>query len=348
MRTRVFPDGTAVSAIGAGDVSLATAALRNVHAGDVARALETALDLGITFFDVAAEPDAERLVGQLVRARRLRDQVVVATRVPMVRDHFGVVIREVLDERLPPAHVQATVEASLRATALDVLPLVQLALRPSWLRAAAWPELAETCERLVREGKVVRWGAYEIEDVDQRPLEPDEPPPPSALDAPWLVTRLMPLSMCERSALGGPRSAPEGERGSIERKATTEKLLLAQRPLAGGALAGALGPGAKLAIKDDRLDVDAAMMIRYAVMAARLAPFVKQVPASARSCVEARGYLEQGVRPERVECQTLAELALRWVIDRGALALPRLHRAEHVLEAVGAGMAPTLAYDPVS
>ena len=329
MRTRVFPDGTEVSAIGAGDVSLATAALRNVHAGDVARALETALELGITFLEVAAEPDAERLVGITVRARRLRDRVIVATRVPMVADHFGVVIREVLDERLPPAHVQARVEASLRATALDVLPLVQLALRPSWLRAAAWPELAETCERLVREGKVQRWGAYEIEDVDQRALEPDEPPPPSALDAPWLVTRLVPLSMCER-------------------KATTTKLLLAQRPLAGGALAGALGPGAKLAIKDDRLDVDGAMMIRYAVMAARLAPFVKQVPASARSCEAARGYLDQGVRPERVDCQTLAELALRWVIDRGALALPRLHRPEHVLEAVGAGMAGPLPYDPVS
>ena len=153
--------------------------------------------------------------------------------------------------------------------------------------------------------------------------------------------------MCERSA-SGARSSPAGESGSIERKATTDKLLLAQRPLAGGALAGALGPGAKLAIKDDRLDVDDAMLVRYAVMAARLAPYVKQVPASARSCEAARGYLEQGVRPERVECETLAELALRWVIDRGALALPRLHRKEHVLEAVGAGMAAPLAYDPVS
>jgi len=161
------------------------------------------------------------------------------------------------------------------------------------------------------------------------PRDRDEPPPPSALDEPWIVAHALPFSMCER-------------------KAKTEKLMLGHRPLAGGALAGALGPGAKLAIKDDRRAVDHDMLVRYAVMAARLAPFVKQVPPSARSCEDARGYLDQGVRPERVECETLAELALRWAIDRGALALPRLHRKEHVAEAISAGMAASLSYDPVS
>ena len=325
MRTRVFPDGTAVSAIGCGDVSLATASLRNVHASDVAGALEMALALGITFVDVADEDDAERLVGLTVRAMRVRDGVVVSTRVPIETDPFGMQKLGV-----PVAWVQERVERSLRATKLDVIPLVQIAMLPAWRAAREWPEFEETCARLVREGKVQRFSAVPAGEPIV-PRDPDEPPPPSPLDAPWIVALAMPFSMCERKA-----PLPAG------------RMALAHRPLAGGALAGAIGPGAKLAIKDDRRAVDDAMLVRYAIMAARLAPFVKHVPPSARSCEESLGYLDQGVRPERVECETLAELALRWVIDRGALALPRLHRKQHVAEAISAGMAAPLAYDPVS
>ncbi len=325
MRTRVFPDGAAVSAIGCGDVSLATAALRNVDAGSVATAVELALGLGITFVDVAAEEDAERLVGTIVRALRARDTVTVSTRVPIETDPFGMQKLGV-----PVAWVQTAVEKSLRATKLDVLPLVQIAMIPAWASAREWPELGETCARLVREGKVMRWSAVAAAEPIA-PRDPEEPPPPSALEAPWLAAIALPFSMCERKA-----ALP------------VEKIALGHRPLAGGALAGALGPGAKLALKDDRRAVDEPMLVRYAIMAARLAPFVKHVPPSAKSCADARGYLDAGVRPERVECETLAELALRWAIDRGVLALPRLHRKEHVTEAVAAGMAAPLVYDPMA
>ena len=325
MRTRVFPDGTEVSAVGAGDVSLARAALRNVDAGSVAAALEMALGLGITFVDVADEEDAERLVGVTVRALRVRDRVTVSTRIPIETDPFGMQKLGV-----PIAWVQERVEKSLRATRFDALPLAQISMIPGWASATEWAELVETCARLVREGKVMRWSAVAAGEVIV-PRDPEEPLPPSALDAPWLVAIALPFSMCERKSVRPP-----------------EKITLGHRPLAGGALAGALGPGAKLAIKDDRHAVDEAMLTRYAMMASRLAPYVKREPPSARSCVESRAYLEQGKRPERVECETLAELALRWAIDRGVLALPRLHRKEHVAEAVGAGMAAPLLYDPVS
>lgn len=325
MRTVTVGDAT-VTAVGAGDVSLPTAAARNIDKGEVERALAMALAVGITFVDAAADADSEALVGRIVK----KHDVVVMTRVNLVEDRPDRVLREILADRLPPAHVVATVEASLRASKLEVLPLVQLELRASWRQSRDWPELEEACARLVREGKVLRWAATAVDDVGARKLEPDEPPDPSALDVDWLSAIAMPLSMCERKA---PRPA---------------KTLLARRPLAGGALAGTLGPGAKLAVRDDRLDVDDAMMIRYAVMAARLAPFVRRTPPSAKSCEEARGWLDAMKRPELVECDTLAELALRWCIDQGALALPRLHRVAHVAEAVAAASSPRLSYDPVS
>jgi hypothetical protein len=53
------------------------------------------------------------------------------------------------------------------------------------------------------------------------------------------------------------------------------------------------------------------------------------------------------VRIEPVECADVAELALRWAIDRvpnGGIALPRLHRG-HVAAAVAAGAAPPLSRD---
>src|SRR5262245_14477922 len=83
VRTRQLGDQT-VTAIGGGDLCLATSAARGIFAGDVARALHEAIDLGIALFDLAPEPDGERLAGDTVREQRARDRVVLATRVPLL------------------------------------------------------------------------------------------------------------------------------------------------------------------------------------------------------------------------------------------------------------------------
>jgi aryl-alcohol dehydrogenase-like predicted oxidoreductase len=149
------------------------------------------------------------------------------------------------------------------------------------------------------------------------------------VDEPWLVAVSAPLSLCERAALplAGGRLA-----------------VLARRPLAGGALAGTLGPGVKLARTDDRNAPDARLEA-FAVAAARLALLVKQVPPAATSCERARAELDRGMptRPEWLEAATVAELALRFVIDRGAFAMPRLHRAARVAEAMAAVVAAPLS-----
>ena len=331
MRTRRLDQHT-VTAIGGGDVCLPISASRGVAASDVERALHEAIEFGITLFDVASDADSEKLAGQTVRAERARDRVVVATRVPVLAERPGAPRRDVLPERLPAAYVQHRVEASLRATHLEVLPLAQLPLRPAWRASAAWPELAGTCARLVREGKVLAWGAI----LD----EPGDDAAPALVAEPWLAALSVVYHLCDRGA--EPLFAAAAQR---------ELPILARQPLAGGALAGGFGPGVHLRPRDDRHDLDAAALERIAVAVARLAALVKREPPAARSCDAARRILEhagRAGRPDHVECDSVAELALRFVIDRAGIALPRLHRREHLLPAIAVASAPPLSADLVA
>jgi aryl-alcohol dehydrogenase-like predicted oxidoreductase len=308
---RVTLGETSVAAIGLGDISLARSAARRVDHGEVARALHAALEAGLDLVDTTG--DAEQLAGDAVRALHLRDRVIVATRVSPIGT------RDVLSDRLPARYIQDRVERSLRATRLDAIPLVQLPVRASWRTSSAWPELAGTCARLVREGKVLRWGAIAgaIEDDTAQLAE-----------EPWLVSLSVPFSLCARAAesLLGGRLA-----------------VLARQPLAGGALAGTIGPGMRLPPDDDRLELDDRELVQIAVGVAKLARFVKHVPAAARSCDPAKAQLEQNPRLPHLEADTLPELALRAVIDRGTVALPRLHRHAHVIGALLAGSAAPLS-----
>ncbi len=308
---RVALGDTSVAAIGLGDICLARSAARRVDHGEVARTLHAALEAGLDLVDVSS--DAEELAGDSVRSLRVRDRVIVATRVPAIGT------RDVLSDRLPARYVQDRVERSLRATRLDAIPLVQLAVRAFWRSSSAWPELAGTCARLVREGKVLRWGA--ITDT----IEDDTA---QLADEPWLVSLSVPFSLCARAAepLLGSRLA-----------------LLARRPLGGGALAGTLGPGVRLPPDDDRNELDERELAKIAVGVAKLSRFVKRTPPAARSCDPAKAQLEKNPRLPHLEADTLPELALRAVIDRGAIALPRLHRHEHVVAALLAGSAPPLS-----
>jgi len=331
VRTRRLGDHT-VTAIGGGDLCLATSASRGLAARDVERALHEAIEFGITLFDVAGDPDSERLAGESIRAQHARDRVVVATRVPILAERPGAPRRDVLPERLPAAYVQGHVEASLRATRLEVLPLAQLPLRPAWLASPAWPELAGTCARLIHEGKVLAWGAM----IDA----PGDDAAPALAAEPWFAALSVVYHLGERGA--EPLFAAAAKR---------ELPILARQPLAGGALAGRLGPGVRLPPRDDRHDLDDAALERIAVAIARLAQLVKREPPAARSCDAARRIMErpEGARRlDHVECDDVAELALRFVIDRGAIALPRLHRREHLLPAIAAAAAPPLSADLVA
>jgi aryl-alcohol dehydrogenase-like predicted oxidoreductase len=308
---RVSLGDVSVAAIGLGDVCLARSAARRVDHGQVARTLHAALQAGLDLVDTAT--DAEQLVGEAVRSLHLRDRVIVATRVPAIGT------RDVLSDRLPARYIQDKVERTLRALHLDAIPLVQLPLRAFWRSSSAWPELAGTCARLVREGKVLRWGA--ITDA----IEDDSA---QLADEPWLVSLAVPFSLCARAA---------------EPLLATRLALIARQPLAGAALTGTIGPGMRLPPEDDRLELDDRELTQIAVGVAKLARFVKHTPPAARSCAPAKAELERNPRLPHLEADTLAELALRAVIDRGAIALPRIHRPEHVIAALLAGSAAPLS-----
>ena len=343
--------------IGVADVRLATSAARGVDALELARCVTDAIELGITLVETSEEPEAERLVGDAVRTQRARDRVTVATRVPPLA-----AVRDTLPDRLPVGYLQERVEASLRATRLDVLPLVQLPLRPAWLASRAWAELAGTCARLVREGKVLAWAAAlddarvdadakvpgplvlptpAAEDPHAWARGPDAAPAPivplvaglaiNALIAePWLSALALPYSLCDR-----------GAEPLIIAATKRELTVLARRPLAGGALAGSLGPGVKLRRDDDRRTMD---LERVAVGVARLARFVKQEPPAVRAGEAARAAFDQAPRREPA-CSTLAELALRYLLDHGAVPLVRLHRHEHLAGVIALVAAPPLDRD---
>jgi aryl-alcohol dehydrogenase-like predicted oxidoreductase len=319
---------TSVSAIGAGDLCLATSASRGVPAREVEHALHEAIGFGVSLLDVAADADSEKLAGEVVRAERARDRVVVATRIALLDERPEAPSRG-LRERLPVAHVQHRVEAALRATRLEALPLAQLPLRPAWLGSAAWPELVGTCARLVREGKVVSWGAL----VD----EPEDEAAPALAAEPWLAALSVVYHLCDRRAQPVIDAAPR------------ELAVLARRPLAGGMLAGGFGPGIRLPPRDDRNDLPAPTLERIAVAMAQLSALVKREPPAARSCAPARAAAERalhdaGPRRAAVECGDVAELALRYVLDR-AIALPRLHRRAHLLPGIAAAAAAPLPAD---
>lgn len=333
---------TTVSAVGCGDVSLGIAAARGVHHSEVERALHQALSLGVTLVEIHDEDDAERLVGEAIRTLRLRDRTVVATRVPPLLMRAGVAIPDVLVERLAASYVQERVESSLRLTRLDAIPLVQLPFRDAWHGTRSWFELVDTCERLVREGKVMAWGALLDRIEPPPPLDPrrdrDEPIPPPPLSPyvsePWLSSIQVPYNLCERQA-----------EALIAKAAELKKTVFARRPLAGGTLAGHVGPGMKRTPRDDRNDIDLPRLEHIALHMARLAPLLHTTPEAARSTADARAILERGKRPDQLECTTIAELALRFVIDRGTVALPRIHRHEHVMSAILAASAPPLSPD---
>lgn len=345
-----------VGPLGAGDVSLATAASRGVDSRDVEAALSLALSLGVSLVDVAPESDSEALVGTTVRAMRLRDKAIVAMRVP---PRTGSMTSAYLVER---------VEASLRASKLDAIPLALLPLRAEWRTSSAWPELVGTAARLVYDGKVLAWGAEADDVATARDLFAE----------PWLGAFALPFNLCERAAeelftAPPPRPPPKpadvvtasglilpsfdpnlplellvalatdptlappapSTEPSAPVDISTLPLVLARRPLAGATLAGTIGPGMKRTLRDDR-ELDAEQLERIAITVARLAPLVRNEPLAARSSAGARGHMERPRRrPVGVEpVESLAELALRYILARGGLPLPRLHRREHVQPAL--------------
>jgi aryl-alcohol dehydrogenase-like predicted oxidoreductase len=119
------------------------------------RAIHAALDLGINFFDTAANygtGHSERVLARALEGKR--DKAVIATKFGFVVDEAGKRVTFRTDDHL--LHVRQECEDSLRRLNTDVIDLYQLHVWDYPLEKV--PAMVELLESLVSEGKVRYYG----------------------------------------------------------------------------------------------------------------------------------------------------------------------------------------------
>jgi aryl-alcohol dehydrogenase-like predicted oxidoreductase len=132
----------------------------NVDDAESLRAIQRALDLGVNFFDTAANYGAghsERLLGQALKGRR--DQVVIATKFGYQVDEENrkVVHYDAREEESDVAsRLRGDLENSLRRLGTDYIDVYQLHVWGLEIDRAL--EAREILEDLVKEGKIRTYG----------------------------------------------------------------------------------------------------------------------------------------------------------------------------------------------
>ncbi|MBO9708330.1 MAG: aldo/keto reductase [Caulobacter sp.] len=159
MKTRKLGDGLEVSAIGLGCMGMNQVYGTALEAGDAARVLAKAVDLGVTFFDTA-EVYGPYLNEELVGAglKPFRDKVVIATKFgfDIAPEGEGFSRMRSVDSR--PAHIREVAEASLKRLGVEVIDLLyQHRVDPN----VPIEDVAGTVKDLIAEGKVKHFGLSE-------------------------------------------------------------------------------------------------------------------------------------------------------------------------------------------
>jgi len=176
------------------------------------RALQRALELGVTFFDTAANYGAghsERLLAQAFKGHR--DQVVIATK-------FGYLVDETAKTVAPydasdddgdvASRLRADLEASLRRLETDYLDVYQLHV---WgLKIERALEVRDRLEEFVKEGKIrtYGWSTDRVDAIQAFSTSPNcstVQQQLSVLDANWEL-----LALCEKLNLASLNRGPLG------------------------------------------------------------------------------------------------------------------------------------------
>lgn len=316
------PTGLAVTITGLGTHGL-RAGIRGTDRSAAERALHVGVEGGCQLVDVAPDwGDGEAWIGQILRDLHAVERVVVTTHVyPILRPATAFGDWNPVERALPPELVQRTVEASLRATRLERLPLVWIdGWRDAWLDDSGWPVLRGALERLTKEGKVAHWG------LGASPWAPDH---------------------AVRGVADGIFAAVAARHSLFDRAAETTLFpaaraakigVVARAPLADGALTGEVGPGLKFWPGDVRTAWKPEILAAIVPDLARLTAYVREVPPAARATDGGRAVLEQLARHPEVAHRTLVELALAYVTGHPDVtaALVGVRSPEHARTAVEA------------
>ncbi len=118
------------------------------------RAIQRALEMGVTFFDTAdvyGTGHSETLLGRILP--RYRDKVVIATKFGNV---FDADTRQIVGADGSPAYIRQACEASLRRLNVDYIDLYQFHVGNYDMDEA--PAVRDTLEELVAAGKIRAYG----------------------------------------------------------------------------------------------------------------------------------------------------------------------------------------------
>lgn len=165
MRRTLGKSGLEVSAMGFGcwaiggpwNMNNRPAGWGEIDDADSIRALQQALDLGITFYDTAANYGAghsERILAQAFAGKR--DRIVIATKFGYVVDEAAKFVTEYPALGDVAANLRADCEASLRRLNTDYIDLFQFHVNDFPPEHAG--EVRDTLEELVAEGKIRYYG----------------------------------------------------------------------------------------------------------------------------------------------------------------------------------------------
>lgn len=153
MKTRILGQGLEVSELGLGCMGLTFGYGPAADEKDAIHLIQSAYDLGITFFDTAeaySQGGNETLLGKAIKP--FRDQVVIATK-------FGFLDGDAMkgvDSR--PERIRTVVENSLKYLQTDVIDLLyQHRVDPN----VPMEDVAGTVKDLITEGKVKHFGMSE-------------------------------------------------------------------------------------------------------------------------------------------------------------------------------------------
>jgi aryl-alcohol dehydrogenase-like predicted oxidoreductase len=162
---RLGRTGLEVSEIGYGAWGIGGTGWVGADDEESLRALDRAIDLGLTFIDTAlgyGGGHSEELVGQTVRKRG--ETVHVSTKIPPKNRQWPARADAHADETFPADHIRDCTERSLRNLGLERIDVQQFHVwHDNWLEQGDW---FEAIEALKQEGKI---GAFGVSINDHRP-----------------------------------------------------------------------------------------------------------------------------------------------------------------------------------
>lgn len=180
--------------------------------------LNLSLDLGINFFDTAyvyGDGHSETLIGNVVRKRKIRDKIYIATKIPPKDYHWPAKSGSDVAQIFPASWIREMTEKSLKNLQTETVDLQQLHVwAANWKDQGHW---LEELKKLQKEGKIRHIG---ISINDHEPDSALELVASGLIDSVQVIynifdqtpaTKLLPL--CQKEGVGVIVRVPFDEGG---------------------------------------------------------------------------------------------------------------------------------------